>query len=137
MLGFVTSDFAKQVVDIENGKADPVLYIGDLSSKRDFTDVRDIVEAYRLLYEKGVSGQVYNVCSGVCISIQTILDILLSFSSKSIEIIVDPNKLRPNNVIEYYGSNNKLKQATGWEPSILLEKSLYDIYHYWNENSVK
>jgi GDP-4-dehydro-6-deoxy-D-mannose reductase len=134
MLGFVTSDFAKQVVDIELGKADPVLFVGDLSSKRDFTDVRDIVEAYRLLFEKGVSGQVYNVCSNSSISIQTILDILVSFSSKSIEIIVDDTKLRPNNVIEYYGSNEKLYQATEWKPSISLETSLKDIFQYWKQN---
>ncbi|SFM12910.1 GDPmannose 4,6-dehydratase [Paenibacillus sp. 1_12] len=134
MLGFVTSDFAKQVVDIELGKAEPVLYVGDLSSKRDFTDVRDIVEAYRLLCEKGASGQVYNVCSNVSISIEKILNILVSFSSKSIEVIIDEAKLRPNNVIEYYGSNEKLYQATEWKPSISLETSLKDIFQFWKQN---
>jgi GDP-4-dehydro-6-deoxy-D-mannose reductase len=130
-LGFVTSDFAKQVIDIENGNAEPIMYVGDLSSKRDFTDVRDIVEAYRLLNEKGAAGQTYNVCSNNSISIQEILDTLVSFSSKSIEVIVDVEKLRPNNVKEYYGSNDKLRKATGWEPKIPLQQSLYDIYVYW------
>jgi GDP-4-dehydro-6-deoxy-D-mannose reductase len=133
MLGFVTSDFAKQVIDIELGKADPILYVGDLSSKRDFTDVRDIVEAYRLLFEKGVSGQIYNVCSGACTSIRDILDQLVKMSSKFIEIIIDEKKLRPNDVPEYYGSNQKIIKATGWIPRIQLETSLYDIYQYWKK----
>lgn len=130
-LGFVASDFAKQVVDIEVGKVEPVLYVGDLSSKRDFTDVRDIVEAYRLVAERGESGQIYNICSGTCISVRSILDMLVSFSSRTIEIIVDEKKMRPNDVKEYYGSNKKIKLATGWKPSILLEDSLYDIYRFW------
>ncbi|MEF3304493.1 GDP-mannose 4,6-dehydratase [Paenibacillus sp. GYB003] len=130
-LGFVTSDFAKQIVDIEHGNAEPTLYVGDLSSKRDFTDVRDIVNAYRLLYEKGESGHIYNICSGASISIQTILNTLVSYSSRSIEIKVDEKKLRPNDVKEYYGSNNKLVHTTGWEPIIPLETSLKDVYLYW------
>lgn len=132
-LGFVTSDFTKQIIDIENGKVEPVIYVGDLSSKRDFTDVRDIVEAYRLLSEKGISGEIYNICSGVCISIQEILDTLVSFSSNYIKVMVDEKKLRPINVKEYYGSKDKLSKDTGWEPSISINKSLYDIYLHWKE----
>jgi GDP-4-dehydro-6-deoxy-D-mannose reductase len=136
MLGFVTSDFTKQVVDIEMGNVEPVLYVGDLSSKRDFTDVRDIVEAYRLLFEKGDSGQTYNVCSGVCTSIRDILESIVSMSSKSIEIIVDEKKLRPNDVPEYYGSNKKLTEITGWSPKIQIKTSLYDIYQYWKKKQI-
>ncbi|MEX1029324.1 MAG: GDP-mannose 4,6-dehydratase [Paenibacillaceae bacterium] len=132
-LGFVTSDFTKQIIDIENGKGEPVMYVGDLSSKRDFTDVRDIVEAYRLLNEKGTAGQIYNVCSGGSTSIQDILDNLVSFSSRHIEVRVDDKKFRPNNVKEYYGSNDKLRETTDWKPTISLNQSLYDIYHYWKE----
>ncbi|WP_042165744.1 GDP-mannose 4,6-dehydratase [Paenibacillus gorillae] len=135
MLGFVTSDFAKQIVEIEHGKADPVIYVGNLTSKRDFTDVRDIVEGYRLLFEQGVSGQVYNVCSGLCVSIRSILDQLILFSSTTIEVIIDENKMRPSDVPEYYGSNKKINQATGWTPAIPLEKSLYDIYQYWKKST--
>ncbi|MBP1157473.1 MULTISPECIES: GDP-mannose 4,6-dehydratase [unclassified Paenibacillus] len=130
-LGFVTTDFTKQVIEIENGKVEPVMYVGDLSSKRDFTDVRDIVEAYRLLNEKGTAGETYNVCSGVCIPIRGILDDLVSFSSSSIKVIVDEKKLRPNNVKEYYGSNDKLRKATGWKPLISISQSLHDIYLHW------
>lgn len=132
-LGFVTSDFANQLIKIELGKAEPVISVGDLSSKRDFTDVRDIVEAYRLLVEKGKAGEVYNVCSGKCVSIEDILTLLVSFSSKPIEVVVNKNKLRPNNVPEYYGSNHKLMETTGWIPSISLENSLRDIYMYWRK----
>ncbi|UNK18773.1 GDP-mannose 4,6-dehydratase [Paenibacillus sp. N3/727] len=135
-LGFVTSDFANQLINIELGKVEPVISVGDLSSKRDFTDVRDIVEAYRLLFEKGKAGEVYNVCSGKCVSIQDILTLLLSFSSKQIEVIVNKDKLRPNNVPEYYGSNHKLTETTGWAPSITLENSLKDIYIYWKDHNL-
>lgn len=129
--GFVTSDFAKQVAEIALGKAEPIMYVGDLSSKRDFTDVRDIVQAYRLLYERGEPGQVYNVCSGTCIAIHEILDIFLSFVDQKVEVVKDPNKFRPNNIPEYYGSNDKIKLKTGWEPKIPIRQSLYDIYHDW------
>lgn len=130
-LGFVTSDFAKQIADIEKGVVESTLYVGDLSSKRDFTDVRDIVQAYRLIGEKGVAGEVYNVCTGVSVSIQSILDKLLSLTSKKIKVIKENNKLRPNNVNEYYGSNLKLKKTTNWSPQIPLNNSLMDIYNYW------
>lgn len=133
-LGFVTSDFAKQVAEIENGKIEPIIYVGDLGSKRDFTDVRDIVTAYRLLNEKGAPGHVYNVCSGQCIPIQEVLNQLVSFSSKKIEVIIDEKKLRPIDIKEYYGSNDKIKNATGWEPSISIKESLYDIYEYWKKS---
>jgi GDP-4-dehydro-6-deoxy-D-mannose reductase len=129
--GFVTADFAKQIANITNGKAERVIHVGDLSSKRDFTDVRDIVEAYRLLYEKGERGQIYNVCSGTCISIEDILHMLSSFSKYPVKILIDPNKFRPNNIPEYFGSNNKIVDATGWKPKITIEQSLHDIYMYW------
>lgn len=131
--GFVTSDFARQVALIELELQEPTLLVGDLSSKRDFTDVRDIVEAYRLMFEKGTSGEIYNVCSGTCVAVQNVLDFLVSLSSKKIEIRIDSTRLRPNDVPEYYGSNEKIKTATGWNPSIPLAKSLEDIYTYWKE----
>lgn len=130
-LGFVTSDFAKQIVDIEKGSIDPIINVGDLSSKRDFTDVRDIVEAYRLLYEKGEYGEIYNICSGNCVSIQNILDILISYCNKEIQVVVDESRIRPNNIKEYYGSNSKIKNTCKWYPKIKLQESLYDIYRYW------
>jgi GDP-4-dehydro-6-deoxy-D-mannose reductase len=133
-LGFVTSDFAKQIVDIEERKKEPIIYVGDLSSKRDFTDVRDVVVAYRFLFEKGISGNIYNVCSGKCISIDEILKKMSSLSTIPIEIRIDPNKLRPVEINEYYGCNLKLKKDTGWEPLIDIDQSLKDILMSWKTN---
>lgn len=130
-LGFVTSDFAKQVADIENNLHEPYIYVGDLSSKRDFTDVRDVVRAYRLLAEKGTVGEVYNVCSGTSVSIRTVLDYLISFSNKKIEVIIDEKKFRPNDIPEYFGSYNKIEQIVGWKPCISLKDSLGSIFYYW------
>lgn len=133
-LGFVTSDFAKQIVEIEKGIKEPLLRVGDLSSKRDFTDVSDIVRAYYLLTIKGRAGQAYNICSGTSISIQEILNQFLQFSSKNIKIFVDKDKLRPINIKDYYGSNKKVIKETGWRSLSSIEKSLYNIYLYWKEN---
>ncbi|PZD96380.1 GDP-mannose 4,6 dehydratase [Paenibacillus sambharensis] len=133
--GFVTSDFAKQVTDIAKGLLEPIMYVGDLSSRRDFTDVRDIVEAYRLLYERGEAGQIYNVCSSNNVAVKDILDTLVSFAEVQIDMKTDPAKLRPNNVLEYYGSNGKITEVTGWKPQIPLEQSLHDIYKDWLKGS--
>ncbi|MBE7681563.1 GDP-mannose 4,6-dehydratase [Paenibacillus sp. P13VS] len=130
-IGFVTSDFAKQIAEINLGLREAVIRVGDLSSKRDFTDVRDIVDAYRLLDEKGISGEVYNICSGSSISIQEILDYLLSFSEKQIKVEVDPAKLRPSDIPIYYGSYEKLNKITRWRPNYKLKDSLSEIYNYW------
>ncbi|MDR0286921.1 MAG: GDP-mannose 4,6-dehydratase, partial [Clostridiales bacterium] len=91
---FVVSEFAKRIAEIEKG-ADPVMYVGNLDAKRDFTDVRDIVKAYRLLIENGISGEIYNVGSGKTYSINQILEILLTFTDKKIEVIRDSGKMRP------------------------------------------
>lgn len=135
-LGFVTADFAKQIVEIEKGISQPVIFVGNLNSKRDFTDVRDIVEAYRMLYEKGRPKEVYNVCSGKSISIREILNCITSFSNKSIEILIDESKFRPVDIEEYYGANTKIFNDTGWEPKFTLRDSLYDIYQYWKAKVV-
>lgn len=130
-LGFVTSDFAKQVADIEQGFSESIIRVGDLSSKRDFTDVRDIVKAYRMVAEKGQAGEVYNVCSGECVPIQLILDSFLTLCSKDIKVEIDRKRMRPSDIAEYYGSNKKINDAVGWAPKIPLNQSLEDIYSYW------
>ncbi|MGG4400607.1 GDP-mannose 4,6-dehydratase [Paenibacillus amylolyticus] len=130
-LGFVTSDFAKQITDIEKELIPPLIEVGDLTARRDFTDVRDIVKGYRLVSEYGISGEAYNICSGRSVSIQNILDILLSFSSKEVDVVINSGKLRPVSIKEYYGDNGKLRSLTGWSPEISLDNSLRDIYNYW------
>ena len=92
---FVVSDFCHQVAEIEAGKREPVMYVGNLSAYRDFTDVRDVVRAYVLLSQKGTSGQTYNVGSAHAIQIQDILNRILSHSSAKIQVKVDEKKLRP------------------------------------------
>lgn len=130
-LGFVVSDFAKQVAEIDLGMREPVISVGDLSGSRDFTDVRDVVNGYRLLGEKGKCGQVYNICSGKSVSIREVLDTLLTFTEKSAKIVIDAQKFRPNEVKHYFGSNAKIAECAGWQPLIPIQQSLHDVFRYW------
>ncbi|WP_181884448.1 GDP-mannose 4,6-dehydratase [Neobacillus piezotolerans] len=135
--GFVAIDFAKQVVRLEEIQ-NPTMYVGDLSSKRDFTDVRDIVRAYFEIIQFGEIGQIYNICSGTPVAIQEILNYLLSFSSKKINVVVDESKMRPIEIKEYYGSSKKIRTTLKWKPLYTIEKSLSDIYFHLQEaNSEK
>lgn len=139
-LGFVTSDFAYQVAQIEEGRIKPIIRVGNLSGQRDFLDVRDIVKSYTTLIARGTPGQVYNICSGSPVKIRAVLDFLVLQSSKSIEIITSPELLRPVDIPLYIGSNEKLKRELAWSPNISIEDSLTEIYNYWLEltrNKVK
>ncbi|MBW3537874.1 GDP-mannose 4,6-dehydratase [Candidatus Parcubacteria bacterium] len=129
--GFLVSDLAKQIAELEKHDAPTPLKVGNLSSKRDFTDVRDIVRAYSLLAEKGVPGEVYNVCSGRSVPGQQILNQLLSLSSKPIKAEPDPAKMRPSDIPDLYGDATKIHQATGWQPVIPLEQTLRDVLDDW------
>ncbi len=128
---FVCSDFAKQIVDIEKGKRKPIINVGNLEAKRDFTDVRDMVRGYWLALEKGKSGEVYNICQGKCWTIQEILDMLLSHSNVKIEVKEDPARLRPSDVPILLGDCSRFRRDTGWEPKIPFEQTLKDIIEYW------
>ena len=128
---FVASDFAKQIADIEKGRKPPVLRVGNLEAKRDFTDVRDMVRAYWLALEKCEPGEVYNICSGTAWSIQKVLDHLLSLTKTKIEVKQDPARLRPSDVPILLGDNSKFVKATGWKPVIPFEKTLADMLEYW------
>lgn len=128
---FVCSDWASQIARIEKGLAEPVIKVGNISVQRDFLDVRDVVKAYALLMEKGKTGEVYNVCSGKSVLLEEILNILLSFSSKAIEIQVDSQKLRKSDISLLFGDNRKIKQELSWEPEIPLKQSLFDLLEYW------
>jgi GDP-4-dehydro-6-deoxy-D-mannose reductase len=128
---FVTSNFARQIAEIEKGKRPPVLEVGNLNAVRDFTDVRDTVRAYYLILEKGVPGEVYNVATGRGYRISEVLDILKRFSRTRFEVRTDPKRLRPSDVELLIGDATKLKEATGWQPEIPLEKTLEDLLNYW------
>lgn len=132
-LGFVTQDFAKQIVEIERNNIDPVMLVGNLEAVRDFTDVSDVVEAYYQLAVKGRSGEIYNVCSGTGYSIQEILETLLSFSHKKIDIKYDSNKMRPSDIPVLIGSNLKIQQETGWSPKIPISNSLENIINFYRQ----
>jgi len=129
---FATSNFAKQIAEMEAGRREPIVYVGDLKPTRDFSDVRDIVRGYWLLLEQGTPGEVYNLCSGVDWSIERVLNFLIGHSSlPHIEIRLDPARLRPSDVPVLRGSRQKIESAFGWRTTIPLERTLTDLLEYW------
>jgi GDP-4-dehydro-6-deoxy-D-mannose reductase len=134
---FVTSNFAKQVAEIEAGMREPVMSVGDLTPRRDFSDVRDVVRGYWLLLERGEPGEVYNLCSGRSWAIQQVLDFLLDQSRvKSIAVETDPARLRPSDVMILEGDSSKIRKATGWEVEIPFERTLRDLLAYWRQRTM-
>jgi GDP-4-dehydro-6-deoxy-D-mannose reductase len=130
--GFVVPDFASQVAAIIAGESDPVIRVGDLSPRRDFTDVRDIARAYELLAQGGEPGQVYHVCSGRAYAIQEILDGLLALCDRPVEVETDPKRMRPSKMPVLLGSAERLIKRTGWTPYIPLAQTLEDTLAYWD-----
>jgi GDP-4-dehydro-6-deoxy-D-mannose reductase len=124
---FVVPSFAAQLARIKAGAEKPVMYVGDLTTERDFLDVRDVVEAYIALAENGDPGEVYNVCSGVPMRIQDILRLLIQIADIPIEVREDPARMRRSDVRTFYGDNAKLC-ALGWAPKIPLGRSLREIF---------
>ena len=107
------------------------LKVGDLSAKRDFTDVRDVVRAYRLLAAAGHPGEAYNVCSGVSVSVQSVAEQLLALAHHPMDLVVDQALLRPIDLPDLRGDASKLHSHTGWAPATGLKKSLSDLLEYW------
>jgi len=130
---FVCSDWARQIALIEKGRIPPLIRVGNLKPRRDYSDVRDVVRAYDLLMKKGERAEVYNVSTGRAPSLRTILRTLLSFSTRRIEVEVDPEKLRKGDIPYLAGANTKIKARTGWEPRIPLEKTLRDLLEDWRK----
>ena len=118
-------------MEIEKKLRDPVLFVGNLEAKRDFTDVRDTVRAYWLSLEKGEAGEVYNIGSGIAFTAQEILDKLLALTEADVKIEVDPLRLRPSDVMILLSDTNKFRSISGWEPQIPFERSLRDLLEYW------
>jgi GDP-4-dehydro-6-deoxy-D-mannose reductase len=129
----VASAIAKQVAEAERAGGG-VVRTGDLTPRRDFTDVRDVVRAYRLLVERGAPGEAYNVCSGVDVAIQDVADHLAASSSVPVTFELDPERLRPVDVPVVRGDNGKLRAATGWAPEIPLEKTLAEVLDWWRQH---
>ncbi|MBN1824474.1 MAG: GDP-mannose 4,6-dehydratase [Endomicrobiales bacterium] len=131
---FVESNFAQQIAKIEAGKQNPVIHVGNLEAKRDYTDVRDMVRAYWLATEKCNPGEEYNICSGKDWKIQEVLDILLGYSKIKVEVKPDPSRMRPSDVMVLLGDNTKFRNATGWKPEIEFKQTMKDLLDYWREN---
>ncbi|MBV8117860.1 MAG: GDP-mannose 4,6-dehydratase [Candidatus Eremiobacteraeota bacterium] len=124
---FAVASFASQLAGIARG-GDPVLHVGNLDSSRDFLDVRDVVEAYVQLAERGRSGETYNVCSGSPIRMREMLRMLIEIAHVPVHVRDDPERMRPSDVPVAYGDNTKLRRDTGWSPKIPLRQSLQDVY---------
>ncbi len=128
---FVVSSLARQIAEIELGLADPVLLVGNLDSVRDFLDVRDVVQAYLAVAKSEFSGDVFNVASGRGVRISAVLDSLLALSSADVDVREDPSRLRPSDIPMLVGDATRLREATGWAPSLPLERSLRDTIDDW------
>jgi len=134
---FATSNFARQIVEIESGKGDPVIRVGNLKARRDFTDIRDVVEAYVLALERGEPGEVYNIGSGKAYSMEQVLNMLLGMSNVIIHIKKDSSRMRPSDVPVLVCNNSKFSQKTGWQPRVTFKQTLYDLLGYWRAKIVE
>jgi len=135
--GFAVPDFASQIAQIEAGAAQPVLSVGNLKSRRDFSDVRDVVRGYELVLKKGEPGEVYTFCSGKDIPVERVLRMLLRLSKVRIKVKSDPARQRPSEIPVLRGDFSKAKRELGWKPSIKLEKTLADTLNYWRARNQK
>ena len=127
---FVAPALASRIARAERDGSE-VLAVGDLSARRDFTDVRDVVRAYRLLVERGVPGEVYNVCSGVDLAVQDLADRLVGQATVPLRFETDESLLRPVELPVLRGSHDRLTAATGWEPEIPIGRTLTDLLEDW------
>lgn len=126
---FVASNFALQLARVARGATSPVLSVGNLEARRDFSDVRDIVRAYRMIATRHEG--IFNLGSGVARSIQELLDTLIEISGVTVEVTQDPARMRGPEVPELFGSNERATAMCGWTPEIPFRRSLEDLYRYW------
>lgn len=128
---FVISSFAKQLVGIQSHGAPPRVVTGDRTIVRDFVDVRDVVRAYLELLLHGRKGEIYNICSGQGVSIQTVLDLMQDILGTSAALETDTRLVRPNDNRVIVGSSDKIRECLGWKPTIELRDSLETILEWW------
>ena len=128
---FVISDFCKQIADAEKGLREPEMKVGNLSARRDFTDVRDVVRAYRLLGERGVSGRTYNIGRGKAVEIQYILDTALKMAKLPINVTQDPARMRASDIPVIEPDTSLIAGDTGWRAEISMEQTIADTLEYW------
>ena len=128
---YALSNFAKQLADIEGGRREPVIHVGNLSAIRDYTDVRDMVRGYELAMALCEPGEVYNICSSRGYVVSDLLDMLIGLTRCRIEIVQDPERMRPVDLPMIVGDNSKFAEATSWKPGIGVEQTLQDLLDYW------
>lgn len=131
--GFVVSDFASQIAELEMDNSRNTIIVGNLHAYRDFTAVEDVVSAYVLLLQNGVDGEIYNVGSGKATEVQQILETLCRLAKKNITVEVNSNLYRPLDVPLVVCDNSKLKKATGWKPKKQLADTLATVLDDWRK----
>lgn len=130
---FAESSFAKQIAEIEAGKREATVYVGNLKAQRDYTDVRDMVRAYYLSVQKCDSGEVYNIASGKAWKIKHVLDLLLSMAKVKVVLKKDQARMRPSDVEILIGDNSKFVKKTNWKVEIPFEQTMKDLLDYWRQ----
>jgi len=128
---FVAPTMARQIALIEQGRLEPVIHVGNLDSRRDFTDVRDVVRAYIALVQQGQAGEIYNVGSGTGRSIRSLLDALRSRSRVEVTVETDPERLRPTETSALVADTSKLRDRTSWQPLISFESMIDQLLGFW------
>ena len=128
---FFASGVARQIANIEARRLDPVIKVGNLDARRDFTDVRDTVRAYRALVDRGAAGTAYNVCSGVAHRVRDLLDGLIALARVPVSVETDPDRLRPNDRDLLLGDPARIRRDTGWSPVVPLSQTLGDLLDFW------
>jgi GDP-4-dehydro-6-deoxy-D-mannose reductase len=131
---FVLSSFAKQLAEMERGLCPPVLKVGNIQVIRDFMDVRDVVKAYCGLLQKGVIGEIYNVCSGRGYVLADLVNELMKICAVPVKIEIDPSRFRPSELPTIVGDASRLRGATGWKPQIPMQDTLKDLLAYWRKS---
>jgi len=134
--GSFVSDMASQIVHLERDPSDNEMYVGNLDAIRDYLDVRDMVNAYKLTLKADLPrGTALNVCSGTGVKVRDILDIMIKLAKKEIVVKTDPGRMRPSDVPVFIGDNSKLVLATGWKRSIQLADTLNEALEYWRKST--
>jgi GDP-4-dehydro-6-deoxy-D-mannose reductase len=130
---FAASGFARAIAEIERGQRTPEIEVGNLDARRDLTDVRDTVHAYRLIADHGIPGRCYNVCTGRAVTIRAVLDILLARARVPVQVTVDRTRLRPHDTPLVVGDPERIRSELGWLPRIPLEDTLDDLLRFWRD----
>lgn len=134
---FVTSSFAKQIAESEAGRSEPVLRVGNLSSRRDVTDVRDTVRAYCLIVERGEARRPYNVCAGQAYVVGDLLKMLVEMAHVAVRLEEDPARMRPSDTPVLLGDRSRIGAEIGWKPQIPIERTLSDLLDYWRRERAR